>query len=553
METVQLIRDEKILLENNTNNPDFNQALQDLLNTSEPALHEYILNEFSLRHTAWIGLVNKKNTDTAIVIETGLGAIVASLSSVFKKVYALYLESDTMDFVSKRVDSKNVSHILLNDFLMRTVVNSERTLFVAYNDEGSREFNKICINILNKKNIRYYYCINSVRLSCFFHKNLKAVKSTQKNTGQAIYHIEGSIRDPFKLTSRENKKNQFGELKYFVYRLYIMLSNKYVAITNLCFNESFFCAVANDLFGKDSYKIRDIYFIKPNGALLVVFFSGKEYMLRMTSDELGKRRLLSNNYALEELKKFGCNYCPEIYKELSTVNYNCSVEERISGRNVNSDDLNTRQKRIMVYEQAASKLMNIHIQSMSRKNIDNEMYTKVIGNSLSKSIDNMSNKYREILDNIDKYLRSCLLDKTLPLVLSHGDFSVDNLMICNDNITGIIDWEYSASNRLPFVDLIFFFCSVYKKINDTNIIRAMQEVIVDNCVDPEVLSYSNIYCDSLGLNKDYIKPLSLMCIIDFIAYRLENNSLIECHEMFDKNFGSILISIDKYIGIENKI
>ncbi len=75
----------------------------------------------------------------------------------------------------------------------------------------------------------------------------------------------------------------------------------------------------------------------------------------------------------------------------------------------------------------------------------------------------------------------------------------------------------------------------------------MREIIIDNNIESEARNCSKAYCDSLNINKDYIKPLSLMCIIDFIAYRLENNSLMECHNLFDKKFGSLLKSIDNYI------
>lgn len=463
MKTVQLNRDEKSLLANNINNPDSNQALQDLLNNAGPALHEHILNELSLRHTAWAGLINRESIDTAIVIETGLGATVESLSSIVKKVYAVYLEADKMDLVRKRINNDNVSHILLSDFHMHPVVDSDRALFVAYNDKGSREFDKICTNIVNEKNIKYYYYINSAKSSYYFQRNLQINKNSQDNSIPSIYHIEGSIRDPFKLTSSENKILQFGKLKYFIYRLYIMVANMYIATTNLNFNESFFCAVANIFFNKDSYKIHDIIFIKPNGALLVVSHSNKEYMLRITSDSLGKKRLSSNNLTLGELKKLGCSYCPEIYKELSVRDYNCSAEERISGRNINSRDLNTPLKRTMVYKQAVDILINIHTRSMCRTTINAEIYEKVIGNSISKAANNLSNKYNIILDNVDEYLKSCLLEQSLPLVLSHGDFSADNLMICDDKITGVIDWEYSKSNNLPFVDLVFFSVMYTKK------------------------------------------------------------------------------------------
>ncbi len=49
-----------------------------------------------------------------------------------------------------------------------------------------------------------------------------------------------------------------------------------------------------------------------------------------------------------------------------------------------------------------------------------------------------------------------LSDQYLPLVCQHGDFWTGNILWQGCQISGVVDWEYSKFNALPFFDLFLF-------------------------------------------------------------------------------------------------
>jgi aminoglycoside phosphotransferase (APT) family kinase protein len=49
-----------------------------------------------------------------------------------------------------------------------------------------------------------------------------------------------------------------------------------------------------------------------------------------------------------------------------------------------------------------------------------------------------------------------LAGQTLPLVCQHGDFWTGNILWRGSRLEGVIDWEFSRFNSLPFLDLFLF-------------------------------------------------------------------------------------------------
>ncbi len=545
MNSAKLSTKDKKRLAQKTSVSGFNLAVECMFSEIGMENHEYILNELSLRHTAWTGLINTE-INTAVVIETGLGAVVSALSKVVEHVYALYLDDDTKNIVESRLRQNNkINHYVIGDFPENISFNPDKTLLVSYIEDKNEIVKSNFNSILLSYDINYYYCINKPEFTSVIGTSKTLVKPD-------VYHIEGTARDPFRLTSRSNKIHQFGYVKYFIFNLYVRVSGKYVTETNLEINKSFFIFVANIFFENKNYFLRDIFFIKPNGVLLLIEVSGNRYMLRITSDPLGKKRLNINNQALKLLEKNNIDFSPLLSGEKEINNYRCSVEECIKGRNITVNDIKDSFKKETFYKQANKKLIDFQISTLTSGVINEDLYKRLIFTPILKSRSYFSDKYHHVFDMLEVYFKKSLINKSLPLVLYHGDFSADNLMIHNGNISGIIDWEYSIQNCLPLIDLIFLFCNVFKKINNVSIIKAMQEVVILNNIGNLEVNEINSYCEHIGINKDIIKPLSLMCVVYFIAYRLESNSEISRVSIFDKHFSVLLDSIEKLLSSYNK-
>ena len=186
----------------------------------------------------------------------------------------------------------------------------------------------------------------------------------------------------------------------------------------------------------------------------------------------------------------------------------------------------------------------MHKETVSENQITDDTFKEQISDPISDAKSLFSDAYSSIFDKIELYLKTLYLNKTVPFVFKHGDYSADNIMVANGKITGVIDWEYASGSGLPLMDLIFLICNIHKKNTNINIIDAMHEVILDEnltAIEDECIEK---YCASLNIDKSLIFSFGVMNIINFIAYRLEINIDISRKTFFDESFGDILNAIN---------
>lgn len=67
----------------------------------------------------------------------------------------------------------------------------------------------------------------------------------------------------------------------------------------------------------------------------------------------------------------------------------------------------------------------------------------------------------EFLQNSIKQQLLKIDDLRIPLSMVHGDFNLNNILITNNNICGVIDWGESNQQALPFEDLFHFPLSMF--------------------------------------------------------------------------------------------
>ncbi|CAG8796503.1 8486_t:CDS:2, partial [Gigaspora margarita] len=60
-------------------------------------------------------------------------------------------------------------------------------------------------------------------------------------------------------------------------------------------------------------------------------------------------------------------------------------------------------------------------------------------------------KYEKLYKLVPKYFQD---DENNTFVLTYRDFHSSNILVKNNKITGIIDWEYSNSNFISIIDNI---------------------------------------------------------------------------------------------------
>jgi hypothetical protein len=110
----------------------------------------------------------------------------------------------------------------------------------------------------------------------------------------------------------------------------------------------------------------------------------------------------------------------------------------------------------------------------------------------------------------------------LPRGFAHGDFGLPNLLVEDDRLVGVVDWEAAGDGRLPLLDLFHLYVETR--------LRARQELgegFVEHLL-PWVLAggepWVARYLDALGLELDprLLESLAVAWWLDVIGYAVES-------------------------------
>jgi hypothetical protein len=129
---------------------------------------------------------------------------------------------------------------------------------------------------------------------------------------------------------------------------------------------------------------------------------------------------------------------------------------------------------------------------------------------------------REALERILSLLRQRLHGQMLPLVWSHGDFSLGNCLYdATGHLSGVVDWELFSEESLPLLDL-FQCMPVHGESNSHPYWQRFQRVLqfIENesgFYDEPVLRH---YASEIGIEKMHLVPLCLMYWVDHVARRI---------------------------------
>lgn len=128
---------------------------------------------------------------------------------------------------------------------------------------------------------------------------------------------------------------------------------------------------------------------------------------------------------------------------------------------------------------------------------------------------------RSIMERIEVHLRRAVHGRNMVTVWLHGDYKMENLIFDKKTleINGIIDWEHSRRNNLPWLDLLYLV--TYNRIvsEGLDFFGAYREVIFpENHTDHEK-SVIAAYASALPVTPDMKTALSCLFFLHHIGFR----------------------------------
>jgi len=223
-----------------------------------------------------------------------------------------------------------------------------------------------------------------------------------------------------------------------------------------------------------------------------------------------------------------CNFCITNFKMLTEIgNYNLSistpkpiVQGCINGQNffVESKINGISMDLYKLSSKNSSKVLNEAISFLTDKkiifgNMDKKKFSLLVKYQIDQICLILKKEHQLLMKNIIQLMHDKFIGKDLPIVLCHGDFKFSNFLCNNDmqnQLVGIIDWEYGVAQGLPLFDLATLLIWNVKPWSASGQTMAKRFVSFTNSSD-NLLVIS--YLKSMKISRSLLIPLSIMFII----------------------------------------
>ncbi|MCR4346532.1 MAG: phosphotransferase [Sulfuricaulis sp.] len=128
---------------------------------------------------------------------------------------------------------------------------------------------------------------------------------------------------------------------------------------------------------------------------------------------------------------------------------------------------------------------------------------------------------RQIMEKIEAHLRRVVPGRNIATVWLHGDYKLENLIFDKKTleINGIIDWEHSRRDNLPWLDLMYLL--VYNRImtQEHDFFAAYREVILDENLTNHENTVMASYASTIPVTPDMKTVLSCLFLLHHIGFR----------------------------------
>lgn len=517
-------------------------SINDLISNVELTEINNILIETRFSHTGWISFFDFADFNSAIVVDIGLGGSIISLAKRVKYVYAVYFDDTTKIIFRERIKYFKLDNVILVDAHETNQIPEldSKKLLVSINDGSLKKQEWLIKKLLRRSDVN-----RQIHLAYdgFFQPSY--IKKLPEK-----YFITGRLRAPFKFISKKEKR---ATLKYVLYLVYLAMSKvrgKAIITTDAVIDDSLLFKIL--LLVKQQLKLENIpkincgYFVKPFGILLKISAGSTTSMLRIAFDKLAGERYGMAAKVMNQLDG-ASKAVPKITLSGECVGHPFQLESFFDGKNIEANYLQSVKTRKLINDQAYKLLLEIHKRKLTTRMVDSEVYDHYFDESIKKVSGYFSSQASTIFSEINQYIKNHLSDGILPFVINHGDYSVDNLMVEDDSIIGVIDWEFSQLEGLPLVDLLFYIISVRKKRYDISLVKAMSDIYRTEGFDKEERDLIERYCADFKIPLNLVSSLAIMTIINFLIFRLDIKEEVDRKSIYDRNYMELVNSIGLYL------
>ncbi|HEY2434191.1 MAG TPA: phosphotransferase [Vicinamibacterales bacterium] len=204
------------------------------------------------------------------------------------------------------------------------------------------------------------------------------------------------------------------------------------------------------------------------------------------------------------------------------------VEGAVHGRAVSRRELREERTGASLQTQAFEWITALHTKTAVAAPMDAPRMERLVIAPLESAL-----RFLQTADNAStlRQLRDFLIrffdGRTLPLVLSHGDFTLDNMFFDaspHPRICAVFDWDLGDIAGLPCLDLLYNILTIERTRSGSSTVASSASIfrrtLLQGAYRPLERQAIERYRASLGIDAEAIAPLTLMMWVHHLAIRM---------------------------------
>lgn len=210
--------------------------------------------------------------------------------------------------------------------------------------------------------------------------------------------------------------------------------------------------------------------------------------------------------------------------------YTCFVLSAFEGVTLDADS----SRLASLTEQAMDFLNALQIETSTMSVLDEAAFASHVS-SIFEDATARNPLVAGILRTLHSQVRHRLLGRRLPLVFTHGDFKIENVMyrLQDGLLTGIIDWEHASPASLPLVDPLYLF--LYNRtLRGETWLDALEGVLDSATLTPPEQSLLMRHLETLGIPLEDYWPFAALFAAHHVGRRVSLDQDTATYQKLDE-------------------
>jgi aminoglycoside phosphotransferase (APT) family kinase protein len=545
-----------------------------------------LLNKIAgLKETGWKYLLNISELKNVLVFDTTIGNITESIAPHCDMVYTVNPDHQILECINERLKEKNINNVKLI-----------RLSSAPYLSFDSNSFNCICLHrlddiilslgtgylnaedvlkwfikeierVLHPNGLLYLSFYNTFglpnikkRLSTRFKRyparitfSNSQIKSILKRLGlnsNKFYSVYPSLSNPQELIAVDSikpEKKFHYNLKYVVRDYFLkkgIFASAYIIIASRQFRirNSFLEDLIKNKVADNNWEIQKYIVGSSNVIVLIKLVdqvaNRKQIIIKLPFDKKDIESCRQNVKMMERVRNLDSSISLKVPKFIIEGNYKGQVffmEDKIDGIAIDEPGRTFE----MAFSNVIDFLIDFHKKTAKRFKVD-EFFLKEILSDYFQALDNAN---IDDVNALERYLRDRFFNSEIPLVLQHGDFKLENILINpkTASISGIIDWELSRENGIPLLDMIHLLASRRRVIENRSLGDVIADIVIPLKFNEWEESVIQRYLKSLDIEESLLSSFAILYWLHHINKRIRFNYIKMHPTWIEKN---IIIPFD---------